>query len=81
MDHRDSDNYLSKRDAAEYLGLSLRTVEYHLPEIPHYRVGRRIVFKLSELDAWMQQHKVPPLDLGRLVEDTLRALRKKEATE
>jgi len=51
------DGYLSKSEAAEYLSLSLRTIEVRLDEIPHFRVGRKLLFRKSELDRWMAQHR------------------------
>ena len=68
MDHLNSDHYMSKRDAAEYLGLSLRKLEYHLPEVPHFRLGRKLLFRKSELDRWVESYRVPVQDLKSVVD-------------
>ena len=51
------DCYLDKREAAAYTSLSTRTLEGRLDEIPHFRVGKKILFKKSELDHWMETHR------------------------
>lgn len=71
MDHLNSDHYMSKGEAAEYLGLSRRTVEYHLPEIPHFRVGRKLLFRKSELDQWVESYRVPVQDLKSVVDQVV----------
>ena len=50
----EQDHYLDKRAAAAYVSLSIRTIGKHLDEIPHFRVGTKVVFKKSELDRWME---------------------------
>jgi excisionase family DNA binding protein len=70
----DQDRYLSKKDATKYLALSVRTLEKMLPEIPHFRVGKKVLFKKSELEKWMEQHRDRPqeLDLDAIMESALR---------
>ena len=53
----DRDRYMDKRGAAEYTSLSVRNLEARLPEIPHFRVGNKILFKKSELDRWMETYR------------------------
>ncbi|MCI2422758.1 helix-turn-helix domain-containing protein [Saccharopolyspora sp. K220] len=49
---------LSANEVAEYLGVPLRTL-YHwrrLDEGPRaYRVGKRLRFRLADVDAWLEQ--------------------------
>ncbi len=52
-----SDRYMTLAQTLEYLPLSERNIRERLPEIPHYRVGRRLLFKKSELDFWMQGYR------------------------
>lgn len=52
------DAYLSKRDAAKYLTLSRSNLESRLSEIPHYRIGSRLLFRRSELDCYVRKHRV-----------------------
>ena len=54
----DVTGYLSKRAAAAYLSISLRTLE-HLPGLRRYRVGRMVRYRQTEIDAWMAQHAEP----------------------
>lgn len=63
--------YLSKAQAAAYLCLSTRTLEKHLQTIPHFRVGRKILFRRSELDQWLEQYREPVVDLMRIVDSVM----------
>ena len=55
--HFDRDRYMDKQEAATYTSLSTRTLEGRLGEIPHFRVGRKVLFKKSELDSWLEQFR------------------------
>jgi len=55
------------QEAAEYLCLSQRTLRGHLKSIPHYRYGRKIIFKRSTLDQWLEQFLVQDDDLEEAV--------------
>jgi excisionase family DNA binding protein len=70
----EQDRYLPKKDAAKYLALSIRTLDKQIHEIPHFRVGAKILFKKSELDRWMERYRESPqkLDLDSIVEDAVR---------
>lgn len=52
------------KKAAEYLGVSLRLV-YQLAApngpIPCYRIGRRIVFDVTDVEAFKQSNHVDPI--------------------
>ena len=61
----ETDRYLSLKEAAEYLPLSERTIREHLKTIPHFRCGRKIIFRKSELDRWMESFRVRDKDLDR----------------
>ncbi len=52
-----SDRYMTLAQTLEYLPLSERNIRERLSEIPHYRVGKRLLFKKSELDFWMQGYR------------------------
>ncbi len=50
-------------EAAELLRVSTSTL-YHMvsaKEIPHYKVGARVLFDEAELEAWIQARKVPSI--------------------
>ncbi len=69
----DPDRYLNLAQASEYLSISQRTIRGLLDEIPHYRVGSKmLLFKKSELDEWMAQYREGgSAELDDLVNDTL----------
>jgi len=69
----ESDRYLNLAQASEYLAMSTRTIRDHLDDIPHYRVGTKmLLFKRSELDEWMMQYREGGKDeLDELVNETL----------
>lgn len=68
-----SDRYLSLTEASRYLGFSKRGIRDRLDEIPHYRVGSKLLlFKKSELDEWIAQfRKVGNTELDELVDGAL----------
>jgi len=70
----DRDRYLPKSEAAGYLGMSVSNIEKRLAELPHYKVGVKVLFRKSELDRWMQQHRERPadLDLDRIADEAVR---------
>jgi hypothetical protein len=49
--------YLDKKEAAVYLGYSPRWIEDHLAELPHFRINGRPMFKVGELDEWMEGYR------------------------
>ncbi len=69
----DQDRYLNLPEAAKYTSISARTIRDRLDEIPHRRVGTRILlFKKSELDAWLEQYREGgKAELDELVNETL----------
>ena len=76
--HFDRDRYLDKRQASKYTSLSTRTLEARLDEIPHFRVGRKILFKKSELDRWLEQFREGGArNLDRIVDGAIESLQKK----
>lgn len=55
--------YADRIEAAVYLGVCVRTLDALLKQkkIPHYRVGRRVMFDLHDVARWMQTNcKVDP---------------------
>jgi excisionase family DNA binding protein len=57
--------FLNIKEVSEYLGIKKSSLYSRVEkkEIPHYRVGRLIRFKKSEIDPWMEKFKSEPLDL------------------
>ena len=77
LDYLETDRYLDKASAATYLSLSVRTLENYMGEIQHYKIKRKILFKRSELDTWMQRHRVKSGsrdDLNQIAEDAIRSV-------
>ena len=72
----DRDRHLPKLEAFAYLGMSVSNIEKRLAEIPHFRVGVKVMFRKSELDRWMEKHRERPadLDLDRLADEAVRAV-------
>ncbi len=68
-----SDRYLSLIEASGYLAMSTRTIRDRLDEIPHRRVGKKmLLFKKSELDTWLDQfRKGGNMELDELVDGAL----------
>jgi len=72
----DRDRYMDKREAAAYTSLSLRNLEARLPEIPHFRVGKKLLFKKSELDRWLEQFREGGAqNLERIADEALESIR------
>ncbi len=68
----ENDRYLDKRDAARFLGdISLSNLQNRLRELPHYRLGGKILFKKSELIQFMEQHAVRQADLTSIADDAV----------
>jgi len=67
------DRYFTLKQSSEYLGMSARTIRDRLDEIPHRRVGTRmLLFKKSELDTWLEQYREGgKAELDELVNETL----------
>jgi len=75
------DAYLPLGDLASYSGLSLPTLRDWLthPErpLPHIRIGKIIVVKRSEYDAWVDGFRVKTVsaDVQALADEVLQGLR------
>ena len=57
--------FIDVDDLAKFLKMKKQTA-YHIVatlNIPHYRVGRLIRFKLSEVEDWMNKNKAEQLNV------------------
>lgn len=58
-----SDPYVDKKAVARHLGRSVGTIERYMVEhsdpLPHYRRGNQVWFRLSEVDEWMANYRLP----------------------
>ena len=67
---------MNKRAAAAYTGLSPRTLEGRLGEIPHFRVGKKLLFKKSEIDVWMETYREGGTrNLDRIADEALESIK------
>lgn len=60
-----TEGFIDMDDLAKFLKLKKQTA-YHIVatlNIPHYRVGRLIRFKLSEVEEWMRTNKTEQLNV------------------
>ena len=57
--------YVDKRDGSRYTGISIRSLDYarEKGDLPYYRVGRKVLFRIDDLDAWMERFRVDPTEL------------------
>ena len=55
---------LTAEEAAEFLGVSLRTIRYWVAtrRIPYFHLGRFIRFKPGDLTAFLESGRVEPLE-------------------
>lgn len=53
---------LNERDAAQRLGLCVRTLQSHRQagRIAFVKIGKRILYRLEALDDFSKRHEVPP---------------------
>jgi excisionase family DNA binding protein len=72
----DHDRHMAKREAAQFLGIGVRTLETLQWEIPHFRVGSRVLFRRSELIRWMngRREQTTVGDLDRVADEAVRAV-------
>jgi excisionase family DNA binding protein len=49
--------HLTRKEAAEYLGMSPKTLENHPKHIPFYKVGGRVLYIKEELDALIRRNR------------------------
>jgi len=57
-------NYLSRREAAEYLGIHINTIDQH-SELPRIHFGRRTLFRKSTLDKFFEDLEQAGIDLNK----------------
>lgn len=55
LENTAEEQWMSTRQAAEYLGLSQAYIKKHVDDIPHVKVGRLNKFTRRSLDAWAKR--------------------------
>ncbi|MDA3851243.1 MAG: helix-turn-helix domain-containing protein [Spirochaetaceae bacterium] len=61
---------LSKKEVAEMLGLSIYTIDKWVSlkqKLPYIRLGRRVLFQLSDVEEYLITQRVEPL--GKCIGD------------
>jgi excisionase family DNA binding protein len=50
------DKYLNTKDLSQYLKVGTKVIDYYRVHglLPHYKMGRTILFKLSDVDKFME---------------------------
>lgn len=57
--------FLTKKELAEYLGLSVFTIDSWVSqrrEVPFVKMGRRVMFDIGDVQAWVEANKVQPVE-------------------
>jgi excisionase family DNA binding protein len=78
--------YCDLKTLAAHLGISTRTIRnwvYADPPLPAYQPGGKLLFKLTEVDNWLEQHRVNPnaSDSNGIMESVLKTLDAKNKKE
>jgi excisionase family DNA binding protein len=70
------DRYLGMAEAVAYLGLSERSLRKLLSQIPHFRVGSKLLFRKSEIDSWILRYRElgTEVDLGKIAGEALKGI-------
>ena len=76
----ESNKYLTICDLSLYLAIKEKTLYARVAsgDIPHYKIGRLVRFKKTEIDVWMESLKViPVVDQSSKATDIIRSLKRK----
>ena len=68
--------FLNIQDLSQFLGIKVSTL-YAMVEgkrVPHYRIGRLIRFKRSDIEQWIERQKEDCVDVRREAKRVLRHL-------
>ena len=78
-----SSNFMIVKDVSEYIQIKVSTVYAMVEEkrIPHYRVGRQIRFKRSDLDGWMEEQKQEVVDTKKEARRIIRSVSKRSVQD
>lgn len=56
--------FLNKKELALYLGISTFTVDSWVSQrrVPYIKMGRRVLFDPLDIEKWIGQNKISPVD-------------------
>jgi len=78
----DVDVFLSKRQASQYLSISISFLEKLMAEeaLPYYRVKKKVLFRKHEIDRWIEQYweQGESQDLKKIADEAVRKVLEKE---
>lgn len=60
--------FLTKKELAEYLGVSIYTIDSWVSqrrEIPFVKMSKKVMFDLEDVNKWIEESKVYPLEIGK----------------
>ena len=78
-----SSGYMNVKEVSEYLEIKVSTTYTMVEEkkIPHYRIGRQIRFKRSDVDQWMEEQKQEVVDVKAEAKKIIRSVPKRPAQD
>ncbi len=60
------DDYMTVKQAMEYLKISRQTLlKLRTRDLPYVKIGKKVLFRKSDIDAFMERHLVAPKKGGR----------------
>jgi len=70
------DRYLSLSETCRYISLSERTIRERLSEIPHFRLGSKLLFRKSEMDKWLLKYResLEDFDIDPIVDEVVESV-------
>ena len=72
---RDDVHYLGLAEVSQRLSLSPRTIRAWARDpswaLPAYHVGGKLLFKWSEVDRWLQQFRIEPVDVKAVADEMM----------
>ncbi len=72
----DVDVFLSKKQASQYLSISISFLETLMAEdsLPYYRIRKKILFRKHEIDRWIEQYweQGESQDLKKIADEAVR---------
>ena len=65
-----AERFLNVNQAAEFLAVSKYFLYKYVTEIPHYKIGSKLAFRVSELSAWAETRRVQPAAVGNAASES-----------
>ena len=77
------DLYLTLDQGSAYTNLSKSKILKHLGEIRHFKIGRSLRIRKSDLDTWLEQFVIEPetYDVSAVVDDIVNRVLEQEGEE